>query len=224
MQIPRYYYFGSDPALEQYLRKQPHQKRHFEKNEYLWKPGEYIERVYYIQSGLAVASVAHENGRQKIFLFAGRGSVYPGCHETQFKIEQSITARTISPVDALEFERSEFYRMFQENPQLNAFMFESYAMYVNLLLYETAHQEYNRSFVKLCNLLYLSIQNVSEGSRNRLDMSQETIADILAINRVNVAKHLAQLRDEGIIRPHRKWIEILDMETLQEHCSAETLA
>lgn len=224
MQIPRYYYSGTDPALYQYLLTQPHQKRHFEKGEYLWKPGEYIERVYYIQSGIAVASVVHENGRRKIFLFAGKGSVYPGCHETKFKIELSITARTISTVDALEFDRREFYRMFRENPQLNTFMFESYAMYINLLLYETAHQEYNRSFVKLCNLLYLSAQNAPDGTENRLEMSQETIADVLAINRVNVAKHLSQLRDNNIIRPHRKWVEILDMEALQENCSAETLA
>ena len=224
MQIPRYYYSGSDPILYQYLLTQPHQERHFEKGEYLWKPGEFIERVYYIQSGIAVAAVTHENGRRKIFLFAGKGSVYPGCHETQFKIEQSITAQTISPMDALEFGRADFYRMFQENPRLNAFMFESYAMYINLLLYETAHQEYNSSFVKLCNLLYLSAQNAPGASVNRLEMSQENIADILAINRVNAAKHLAQLRDRGIIRPHRKWSEILDMDALQKNCSAETLA
>lgn len=219
MLSPRYYYSADDPELYQYLLTQPHREKHFEPGDYLWKPGELIERVYYIKSGVAVAFVEHENGRQKIFLFAGKGSIYPGCHNSQFKIEMSIMARAISAMDTLEFQREDFYRMFQMNSRLNGFMFESYAMYINLLLYETAHQGYNDSFVKLCNLLYLFAQN---REKSTVELTQENLADILAVNRVNVAKHLAVLREKGIIRSHRKSLEILDMRRLEELCSIET--
>ena len=219
MLSPRYYYSADDPELYQYLLTQPHREKHFEPGDYLWKPGELIERVYYIKSGVAVAFVEHENGRQKIFLFAGKGSIYPGCHNSQFKIEMSIMARAISAMDTLEFQREDFYRMFQMNSRLNGFMFESYAMYINLLLYETAHQGYNDSFVKLCNLLYLFAQN---REKSTVELTQENLADILAVNRVNVAKHLSILREKGIIRSHRKSLEILDMRGLEELCSIET--
>lgn len=219
MLSPRYYYSADDPELYQYLLTQPHREKHFEPGDYLWKPGELIERVYYIKSGVAVAFVEHENGRQKIFLFAGKGSIYPGCHNSQFKIEMSIMARAISAMDTLEFQREDFYRMFQMNSRLNEFMFESYAMYINLLLYETAHQGYNDSFVKLCNLLYLFAQN---REKSTVELTQENLADILAVNRVNVAKHLSILREKGIIRSHRKSLEILDMRGLEELCSIET--
>lgn len=216
---PRYYYSANDPELYQYLLTQPHRKRHFDSGDFLWKPGEFIERIYYICSGVAVSFVEHETGRRKIFLFAGNGSIYPGCHTMQFKIEQSILTQAITPMETLEFRREDFYRMFQMNTRLNAFMFESYAMYINLLLYETAHQGYNDSFVKLCNLLYLFAQNRSQ---NTVELTQENLADILAVNRVNVAKHLAVLREKGILQSHRKSLKILDMQALEALCSIET--
>ena len=219
MLLPRYYYSADDPELYQYLLTQPHREKHFEPGDYLWKPGELINRVYYIKSGVAVAFVEHENGRKKLLLFAGTGSIYPGCHNSQFKIEMSIMVRAVSPMDTLEFQREDFYRMFQMNSRLNGFMFENYAMYINVLLYESAHQGYNDSFVKLCNLLYLFAQNRKKCT---VELTQENLADILAVNRVNVAKNLAILREKGIIRSHRKSLEILDMHRLEKLCSVET--
>lgn len=219
MLLPRYYYSNDDPELYQYLLTQPHREKHFEPGDYLWKPGELINRVYYIKSGVAVVFVEHENGRKKILRFAGAGSIYPGCHNSQFKIEMSIMASAVSPMDTLEFQREDFYRMFQMNRHLNGFMFECYAMYINLLLYEAAHQEYNDSFVKLCNLLYLFARNRNQCT---VELTQENLADILAVNRVNVAKNLAVLREKGIIRSHRKSLEILDMHRLEKLCSVET--
>lgn len=75
--------------------------------------------------------------------------------------------------------------------------------------------------LKLCNTLYLFSKN--HRSTNEIKLSQENIADILAINRVNVAKCLSRLRDEGVIIPHRNWIEIIDFNKLEDYCSQETL-
>lgn len=113
-------------------------------------------------------------------------------------------------METLEFSRESVYQMFQENRHLSNIAFESYAKLINLLIYETAHQDYNNSFIKLCNLLYLFSQNSPNGRTNHIVLSQENIADILTINRVNAAKCLSRLRDEGIIVSHRKWIEIVD--------------
>ena len=92
-----------------------------------------------------------------------------------------------------------------------------------LLLYESAHQDYNSSFVKLCNLLYLFTQNSPGGRTDRIDLTQENIAEILTVTRVNAARSLGRLRDEKIIVPHRRWIEIIDQKALEAYCSLETL-
>lgn len=175
MLLPKYYYADDDPELYKYLNSQPHTIRHFARDEYLWQSGEYIETVYYILSGVIVSAIEHEDGYRKIVLFSGRGAIYPGCHETQFKIEQAITVRAVSEVEALAFPREQFYRMFQENRHLNAVMFETYAAFINLLLFEAAHQEFNSSLVKLCNLLYLFTINAPHSEKGRVEFTQEPV-------------------------------------------------
>lgn len=223
MLIPRYYFTDDYIDLYEYFLAQPHKKRIISKGDYLWKPGDFIHHVYYIESGICMTSVQHEDGHQKILYFQSKGCITPGFHYTTFKIEQSITARAISDMNVLEFSREDIYSMFQTNTKLSTLAFECYAKLINVLIYETAHQEYNHSFLKLCNLLYLFTQNSPNNDSSRIDLSQENIADILTLNRVNVAKSLSRLRDEEIIIPHRKWIEIISLDKLKKYCSQETL-
>lgn len=223
MLIPRYYFTDDYVDLYEYFLTKPHTKRVIPKGEYLWKPGDLIQHVYYIESGICMTSVQHEDGHQKILYFHSKGCITPGFHYTTFKIEQSITTKAISDMHVLEFSREDMYAMFQQNAKLSALAFETYAKLINVLIYETAHQEYNNSFLKLCNLLYLFTQNSPSGHSRRIDLSQENIADILTLNRVNVAKCLSRLRDEGIIVSHRKWIEIKNLDKLGLYCSQETL-
>lgn len=223
MLIPRYYFSHEYDELYDYFLAQPHRKRTFEKGEYLWAPGEPIRHVYYICSGISLTYAEHEDGRRKILFFHSSGSVFPGFHESLFKIEQSIITQAASHMETMEFPREAVYQMFQENKRLSSLAFESYAKLINLLIYETAHQEYNSSFLKLCNLLYLFSQNSPGGDPCHIDLTQENIADLLTINRVNAAKCLSRLRNEGIIVSHRKWIEITNPAALEQYCSQETL-
>lgn len=223
MLIPRYFYTDDFVELYDYFLSQPHTRQHFHKGEYLWRPDEYIERIYYIESGIARTTVQHEDGHEKLFHFHGKGTVYPGCHESKFKIEKSIVMRAVSEMETLMFSREDFYRMYRENLRLNALMLENYARYINLMIYEGAHQEYNSSLMKLCNLLYLFYENPTHTNPLHIELTQEDIANILTINRVNVAKYLSQLRNKGIIQSHRKWIEVVDIEGLKRNCSYETM-
>mgnify|MGYP005806710617 CR=1 FL=1 len=224
MLIPRYYFSNDYSELYTYFLTMPHKERTCKKGTCLWAPGEFIQRVYYIKSGICVTAAEHEEGYRKILYFHSSRSVCPGFHKSLFKIEKSLITTAITDMELLEFTKDDMYRMFQENRQLSAIAFESYARLINLLIYETAHQEYNNSFIKLCNLLYLFSQNSPSGNPRRIDLSQENIADILTLNRVNVAKCLSRLRDEGIIVSHRKWIELTDPEALEHYCSHETLS
>lgn len=223
MLIPRYYFSDDYASLYEYFLSQPHVEKTFHKGDYLWAPGEALTHVYYIKSGIVQTLVEHEEGYRKILSFHSKGTVFPGCHNFVYKIEQSILSKALSDTDTLCFTQSDFHRMYQENSQLASTVLEWYAMYINLLIYENAHQEYNNSFIRLCNLLYLFSRNSPSGCPEKIELTQENIADILTVNRVNAARSLSRLRDEQIIRPHRRWIEILDMDGLERYCSNETL-
>lgn len=126
-------------------------------------------------------------------------------------------------MDTLEFTRENFYQMYQENMTLNARILETFSMYINLFIYESAHQDYNNAFIKICNLLYLFSIHSPTGTPNRIDLTQQDIADILTISLVNVTTNLAKLRGEKVIISHRKWIEIADYPKLVSYCSNETI-
>lgn len=223
MLIPRYYFADDFADFYEIFLKGPHEEKVFPKGSFLWSPGEPFTRVFYLQSGIAQTLVQHENGAQKIQSFHGAGTIFPVPHRLEFKIEQSIATRALLEVKALSFTKSDFLSMTDASPALCRRIIDWYAAYVNLLIYEGAHQEYNPSFLKLCNLLYLFCQNSKDQSPGVIDLTQENIADILTISRVNAARGLLRLRDEGIIVPHRKWIEVVNLSKLASYCSQETL-
>ena len=82
--------------------------------------------------------------------------------------EKSIVTQALEDVEALEFSPSQFRRMMEESFPLTETVIDWYASYVNLLLYETAHQEYNSAFIKLCNLLYLLAERGDGGGPSDL--------------------------------------------------------
>lgn len=223
MLIPRYYFSNDYHDFYDYFLSHPHSKKSFSKNDYLWSPGEPLSYVYYIRSGIALTTIEHENGFRKICSLHSGGTVFPVSHQAVFKIEQSIVTTALSDMEVLCFTNDLFLSMLSDNKELNLRTLDWYAAYINLLLYESAHQDYNNSFIKLCNLLYLFSQNSPERDACRVSLTQENIAEILTVTRVNVARNIARLRNEQIIVPHRKWIEIINADALESYCSQETL-
>ena len=53
----------------------------------------------------------------------------------------------------------QFTAMFVSSPALSRQVVNWYSMYINRFLYETIHQEFNHTRIKLCNLLYLLLMN-----------------------------------------------------------------
>lgn len=222
MLTPSYFFTNDFKQFYEYFLSQPHKKKSFKKGDYLWEPNKPFEKIHYIISGIAQNYVEHENGHRKILSFHGCGTVFPGYHEQDYKIESALITVALCDIEVLEFTKAEFRSMFQHNPQLSAQVIDWFSKDVNLLIYETAHQEYNSSFIKLCNLLYLLVNET--GEQNHLNcITQDDIADILGTSRVNLTRGLARLRNENIIITKRKQIEVIDPSALEKYCSLETL-
>ena len=118
MLIPRYYFADDYADFFEYFLTQPHTRKHFHKQEYLWSPGEPLTHIYYIVSGIAQTSLEHENGFRKISSIHSTGTLFPGCHQVEFKIEQSIITTALSDMEVLSFTKSQMLRMFLENLSL----------------------------------------------------------------------------------------------------------
>lgn len=220
---PRYYFADDFRSFYEYFLSQPHTKRIFQKGDYLWKPGQPYDRVQYCVSGASVHFSEHESGRRKIISFHGPGTILPGYHTTDFRIELSLTTIALSEVKVLEFTIPQFRAMFESNKELAESVVNWYSKYVNRFLFETIHQEFNPSQVKLCNLLYLLTMNQPSNSGLVIEMTQEDIADILGMSRVQITRELTDLRSRGILSTTRGRLTVTDLPALASLCTDETM-
>lgn len=223
MLVPRYYYANTYDQFYEWLKNKPHEIRKYKKNDILFSYSEPISDIFYICSGIAEVTLLHENGHEKILSFHSNGSIFPGCHDLDFKIERSIGMKAVTDIEVMVFRSSDFNRYLDENQALFRTMYNWYASYINLLLYESAHQEYNNSFTKLCNMLYLIAVNNDDVSGSDIRFTHEELSKVLSVDRSNISRYLSKLRKEGILVTHHNRIEITDIEHLQDYCTLETI-
>ena len=223
MLTPRYFFSGDFRQFYEYFLSQPHEKRYFQKGDYLWKPGSPYGNLYYIVSGAAVHGAEHENGHRKIISFHGPGTVFPGYHQADYKIGLSLSMSALSELEALEFTREQFRDMFEADSRLRGQVVNWYSMYVNRLLFETVHQEYNASLVKICNLLYLLTEGQPAWPGPGVEMTQAELAELLGLSRVQLTRGLSELRAKGIISTSRGKIQVLEPAALAALCTWEVL-
>lgn len=223
MLTPRYFFADDFRQFFEYFLSQPHTARTFQKGDYLWKPGQPYEKIHYIISGAAIHFADHENGRRKIISFHGAGTVFPGYRQYDYKIELSLITAALSDMKVLEFTKDQFQKMFETNTALSEQVVNWHSMYINRFLFEIVHQEYNPSFVKICNLLYLLTVNQPACSGLVIDMTQEELAEILGLSRIQLTRGLSDLRKQNIISTTRGKVSVVDLPALASLCSSETL-
>ena len=223
MLTPRYYYAEDFRAFHEYFLSQPHVKRAFQKGEYLWQAGKPYEKIHYILSGAEMFYADHENGHRKIISFHGPGTVFPGYRQKDFKIELSLTTAALSDMEVLEFTVPQFRAMFESNTALSECVIDWYSTFTNMFLFETIHQGYNPLQVKICNLLYLLSTGTPASSELFVDHTQDELAELLGISRVQLSRGLSALREQGIISTSRGKLCVTDLAALKGLCSSETV-
>lgn len=85
-------------------------------------------------------------------------------------------------------------------------------------------QMYDDGMVRVCQLLYFHIANRHIKHTHPVEcvkISQQDIAMLTGLNRVNANKVLQQLKKEEAIDIQRKRIKILDVERIMEHCNGD---
>lgn len=219
--LPTYYFSGEYENLYPELLTLEHTEKIFHKGDFLWTIGEPITTVYYFRSGIAETYVEHEKGYRKILSFHGAGTIFPGMQKSHYKIENAMVIQALTDVAVTAFKREDFYQFSLRNPALMDRLIEHQSAYINMLIYDVAHQRYNYTFLKLCNFLFLMAENNRDGSHS-VAITQENIANLLGVGRNHVTKCLSRLRQENIIKVQRGCIHILDFDRLAAYCSQET--
>ncbi|WP_295238229.1 Crp/Fnr family transcriptional regulator [Veillonella sp.] len=219
MTYPMYFFSEDFLSIRDLLTELPTKECFFKEGAYLWQPGDSLEYLHYIQSGVLQFSINHPTGHEKIISFHGRDTLFPVFFEGPVQLEQALEAQILADTHTIAVKRSDFHSLLALHPEVSSAVIRWYTHFVNLLLYETGHQEYNDGFSKLCNLIYLLLCR----DKTEIVISQERLGKILGMSRVHINRYLSRLKSEGIIQLHRMRIEVLDKAGLIAYCSEATV-
>jgi CRP-like cAMP-binding protein len=177
----------------------------------LHRPGEPIEQVYFIHTGIVSLMVATEGGMTVEAASIGReGAV--GSIEGYDTLHAFTTALVQVAGSASQIGGTAFRRVLEDCPAFKSHL-NHYHMAVMAHVQQTsACNALHDLTARLCRVLLLGADRGAED----LQLSQETLAGILGARRSSVTLAARQLRDDGAIEYRRAVIRILDRDKLEE--------
>jgi len=192
------------------------------RGEVLQRQGETIERVYFPEGaliGLISAMPAGDSVQTALVGWDGALGVFEACGSRQ----SAFLAEVEVEGEAWVMAADDYRRMFEASERLRVGVHK----YVEILLTEA------RQFVA-CNALHAvearlarSILEALERSRDGrlLPVTQETLAQMLGVQRTTVTAAMALLQARGVVRGARGALEVLDAGALEDIacCCRETL-
>ena len=174
--------------------------------------------LYYIQDGIFILRLEHEEGLSKAFCYHSIGCINPYSparpQNGEFKIDLDyfiITALT--EVNAIRIKPEVFYQSMLENPHLSIVMIDYIIDHSNLYLMESLHLSYNSAFTKTCNFVYIYTQHLMKYG---IRLTQSEIGDFIGETRLEVARAMQKLRKMNIVETSRYSIKVLDIERLKK--------
>jgi CRP-like cAMP-binding protein len=199
------------PALR--ARFEPRMRRvELARDAVLQRPGERVERVYFPEGaliGLISAMPAGETVQTAMIGWEGALGAFEACgtRQSAFLAEVKVAGAAWAMKD------DDYRRLYEACEPLRAAMHK----YVEILLTEA------RQFVA-CNALHSVESRLSRSVLEALEracdgrllpLTQETLAEMLGVQRTTVTAAMAQLQGSGAVRASRGVLEVLDPNLLE---------
>jgi len=217
MILPRYYFEGDFKPFEDLIENCKLEKVKIKKgNELKYL---YQHKSIYIKSGMVKLSISNEDGFESVIMFAGSGSIYPmTCLEEQFTIEQFMLLKTVVDTEIIVFPKEKIFEFIMKSSDFAVAAINFNSKIINSLLTKNILGSYENSEQSISSFLYSYIK-YNPNNNNIVDFTQEEIASVAGISRMQVTRILGFLRERGIVKTERGKVIILDMEMLEENCA-----
>ncbi|MBQ5951452.1 MAG: Crp/Fnr family transcriptional regulator [Lachnospiraceae bacterium] len=223
MNPPCYYFENQFTRYEADFLKASSDRRSFAAGEFLSPPSSAFHTCYYFLSGLVRCyAIADTGGQSPILQFYGPGSMAPCYGQAHdFTVEPYLIIQAISPVEALAIPIPVFGKMLTENPDLARDVLSFQIHQKNNVIVRLLQISSVTSYQIVCNMLYLLCEQDTRLSHGHaLALSQESLADLCCLSRMQITRVLRKLREEGIVETKRKALLVKDINALREHCSS----
>lgn len=215
MLLPRYYFADEFNGFEAKMKLCGGIDMQIEKKQYLCPPGANLQDGYYTKKGLCKLSVNTDTGSEILIAFYGKGSFFPlMTKEQNFSLEPALFFSSVTDVDVIALSPEGQKALIRKDPAFAEAAIDHYCRLCNLLLVRNLMADSSDSLQKTAAFLYLYLYYVPDKD-NIIHLSQETVASFVGVTRVQIARVMNQLRQEGIVLTGRGQIQILKPEALK---------
>lgn len=181
---------------------------------------EQAEYCYVVKSGRILSYEIYANGEERIFHFYEKGGLFLE-ENVLFGQKSSFCFRTACETELIRIDKERMECAIRQDPQLAFDIIETAsAKYLSAMEQLRHGKNYNIAW-KICDLLlsFADYNGKQYGKRVYLreKISQQTISDLLGVNRITTVRTIKKLKDLGLIERVRGMYCIPDVKALTEY-------
>ena len=189
--------------------------RSYKKGEILAQQGAVCNRLVILTKGSVRGEMIDYSGRLiKVEDIAAPRAIAPLFlfgEENRYPVE--VTAN--EPTEVIELPKSSVLRLFRKNEQFLENYMNLSANYARTLSDKLFFMSFKTIRQKLASYL-LRLYKQQQQTHITLDRSQQELSDYFGVSRPSLARELAHMQDDGLIRTDRKLVHILRKEDLMQ--------
>lgn len=193
---------------------------HFRKGEEIMHGGECGEHLYYVHKGEVRLMRTTLDGREKILLSMGSGTV---SGETPFFEQVPSHSSIVAGTDCVVYAFSRqcvLQEILPKHPELVLALLHTLAAKVSVLCNQSVSLSLEELPSRICRFLHLRMREGAQGraaTRVCPGLNQQELASLLGVHRVTLNKSLRKLEREAIIGPYsHDEVTILDMDRFND--------
>lgn len=206
----------SDKALLDSLEKSP---KGYTKGTTVWDQGSNSDHFYTVKKGWAFSHRVLEDGSRQVLDIFVPGDIV-GLRE--FAFNKRVSGLTVmNDAELCAFPKTRLTEVFAESLLLCNIFFMIAARDQAILMERLVNLGRRSAREKLAHFLVeiserLKKTNSDIGAHSKLPLTQPMLGDALGLSSVHVNRTFRELKDEGLIRPGKGDVELLDLKGLED--------
>jgi CRP-like cAMP-binding protein len=173
--------------------------------------------MYYLLEGMVKVYTTNYNGYDRIIGYMEKHTIFG--LDCVYNDELSIVnIESLTDIKVLPFTGDILRKMIIHNSAFAYDFILYYCQVIRQLAFDAENQSINDVSTRLANFLYTYMNSSIYAKKQKIDLSQESLASAINSSRVQVARVCCKFKEDGIIKTLGKGIEIIDAEKLGKLC------
>ena len=126
--------------------------------------------------------------------------------------------KTVTDTEEIVFKTEEIRKMITTSSEFSYAAINFNSKIINSLLTKNVLGNHETSEQNVCSFLY-SYAKYNPNDNHIVNFTQEEIASITGLSRMQITRILSKLRQNGVIETVRGKVIILDMDLLEQNCA-----